>query len=192
MALSMSISRLVAFSNSWDRASLCGSRSARLATIGMGRSSSPEPQRASATLSKVRLERLNLRHLVFFLPQQAVLLVIVLLLISLALPLVVYRRHQRALGAHMTRSSPSLFFLSTAPLFGSEKFSTRFFLLLEVFRSDLTDQSHQFDVIPTRLLNLFFPSRAMILHHVRRLSPVPVRRARALAHAQSAGSVAGS
>ncbi len=80
MALSMSISQLVAFSSFWDQVSLCGSRSARRATIGMG-----------------LLERLSLRHLVFFLPQQAVLLVIVLLLISLALLLVIYLRHQRAL-----------------------------------------------------------------------------------------------
>ena len=43
------------------------------------------------------LERLSLRHLVFFLPQQAVLLVIVLLLISFALLLSIYLRHQRPL-----------------------------------------------------------------------------------------------
>ncbi len=92
----------------------------------------------------------------------------------------------------MTRSSPSLFFVYTAPLFGPEKFPTRLFLLLDVFRLDLIDQSRLFDVILTRLLNLFLTSRATTLHHVRRLSPVSVRHARALAYAQSAESVTGS
>ncbi len=92
----------------------------------------------------------------------------------------------------MTRPSPSLFFVYTAPLFGPEKFPTRLFLLLDVFRFDLIDQSRLFDVILTRLLNLFLTSRATTLHHVRRPSRVPVRHARALARAQSAGSVTGS
>ena len=46
----------------------------------------------------------------------------------------------------MTRSSPSLLFVHTAPLFGPEKFPTRLFLLLDVFRFDLIDQSRLSDV----------------------------------------------
>ena len=75
----------------------------------------------------------------------------------------------------MTRSSPSLLFVHTAPLFGPEKFPTRLFLLLDVFRFDLIDQSRLLDVILTRLLNLFQSRRWRIIRDFHALVGVDSR-----------------